>query len=214
MLTIGIPTVNRWDLLRPTLAYYMAIYNSSFEILIVDNGNQGIDQWVKENSYPSGPRVKVHIPSENLGVSKSWNYICQNAKHPNFLLLNDDICIGASQKTLEYMVTECLNFNTFLKGTLNWSAIMFDLGLYNIVGPFDETFFPAYFEDNDFSYRMKLRGIAETESINLKPIRSINSGSIQKNPELNTGFQKNRTYYINKWGGVPGSETFTKPFNL
>ena len=213
MLTIGIPTVNRWDLLRPSLAFYMATFPKTFEILVVDNGCQGIAEWVLENRHMSFPNINVHTPGRNLGVSASWNFICNTANHPNFLLLNDDVCLSTPPKSLEYLALNCLCENVFLKGSLNWSSIMFNSELYAKVGPFDEQIYPAYFEDNDFSYRMKLLGISESESLNLTLARFINSGSIQKDPGLNAGGQKNRAYYIEKWGGVPGKETFTTQFN-
>jgi hypothetical protein len=47
----------------------------------------------------------------------------------------------------------------------------------------------------------------------LNPAIYRNSMTIQKTPELNNGFEKNRQYYISKWGGQPTQETFGTPFN-
>jgi hypothetical protein len=47
----------------------------------------------------------------------------------------------------------------------------------------------------------------------LNPVIYRNSMTIQKSPELNSGFEKNRQYYISKWGGQPTQETFATPFN-
>jgi hypothetical protein len=47
----------------------------------------------------------------------------------------------------------------------------------------------------------------------LNPIIYRNSMTIQKSPELNSGFEKNKQYYISKWGGQPSQETFITPFN-
>jgi len=37
--------------------------------------------------------------------------------------------------------------------------------------------------------------------------------SIKKNIDLNNNFSKNEYRYIQKWGGLPNEESFTKPFN-
>ena len=47
----------------------------------------------------------------------------------------------------------------------------------------------------------------------LNPANYRKSMTIQKGPELNKGFEKNRQYYISKWGGQPTQETFSTPFN-
>jgi GT2 family glycosyltransferase len=81
-------------------------------------------------------------------------------------------------------------------------------------GFFDESFTPAYFEDNDMSYRIRLAGGKEAKST-AAPF--FHKGSVTQNwggEQVVTGpmFERNREYYIKKWGGEPGRETFTKPF--
>ena len=43
LFAIGIPTINRWDLLRPSLQKYMGIDFCNTWFFVVDNGNQVID---------------------------------------------------------------------------------------------------------------------------------------------------------------------------
>jgi len=99
----------------------------------------------------------------------------------------------------------------------NFSAFMIDKKTWDKVGEFDINFKPAYFEDNDYHRRMQLKGIkaivypkalfhhyaSKTWSEGLAV-----SASIKRRL-----FENNKQYYINKWGGIPGEETFTKPFN-
>jgi GT2 family glycosyltransferase len=84
---------------------------------------------------------------------------------------------------------------------------------YTLVGQFDEAFYPAYFEDNDYKYRLKLKNVDSQIQTFLDPIIYRNSMSMQKDKALASGFMKNRDYYIAKWGGRPGEEKFDKPFN-
>jgi GT2 family glycosyltransferase len=93
---------------------------------------------------------------------------------------------------------------------------MVKLSLFERVGFFDERFYPAYFEDNDFHYRMKLAGA--TEAIAPCGYDHVNSATIQKyTPKQKEAhherFKRLRSYYVKKWGGMPGSEAYTIPFD-
>ena len=84
-------------------------------------------------------------------------------------------------------------------------------------GFFDEHYFPAYFEDNDYHWRMKQRKLKALKT-NLAMYFHYGSRTIEADEKVkaqsNTGYTINREYYIKKWGGRPGSETFATPFNL
>lgn len=98
----------------------------------------------------------------------------------------------------------------------NFSAYMINRRCWEEVGKFDEGFFPAYFEDNDYHYRIKLAGL---KAIVYPPALFFHYGSRTQNESgdipLVPGslFEKNRSYFIRKWGGVPGNEAFTHPYN-
>lgn len=98
----------------------------------------------------------------------------------------------------------------------NFSCYMIDKETVAKVGMFDEDFFPAYFEDNDYHYRIKLAGgkaIANTLSV------FIHYGSRTQNQSASApivpgpAFVKNQQYFFKKWGGAPTHERFTHPFN-
>ena len=97
----------------------------------------------------------------------------------------------------------------------NFSAFMISKKCWDKVGEFDEGFKPAYFEDNDYHYRMKLAGM---KAIVYPPALFYHFGSRTQNESGNqavvTGsmFEDNRKYYKGKWGGDTGSETFKYPF--
>lgn len=98
----------------------------------------------------------------------------------------------------------------------HFSAFMINKECYEKVGLFDEGFKPAYFEDNDYHYRINLAGL---KAIVYPPAIFYHFGSRTQNeadPQPITSgaqFDINRAYYVTKWGGVPGEETFTTPFN-
>lgn len=205
-LIIGIPTINRADLLNEALEKYYQDFPET-EIVVCDNGNQNII--AREN------KMVVYRPLQNLGVSGSWNMIMDYAKRikaTHVLMLNDDIYLGKTEKEIkEFIINN--NFD-FYNSYQNWSSFILPVATFKKVGVFDINFFPAYFEDNDYCRRMVLSGCSRINTHFLNPIIYRNSMTIQKNPELNSGFEKNRQYYIKKWGGEPSKETFINPFNI
>lgn len=97
-----------------------------------------------------------------------------------------------------------------------YSSMVFTPKLLYEVGYLDENFFPAYYEDNDHRYRMKLAGI-EWEYLPLKYDHTV-SATIKRDPKIyarnQKTFQENGKYYIEKWGGLPGQEEYETPFDL
>lgn len=98
----------------------------------------------------------------------------------------------------------------------NYSAYMISKLYWDKIGEFDLGFFPAYFEDNDSHYRMKLAGL---KAIVYPPAMFYHFGSRTQN-EAGPGplvsgslFEANRNYFIDKWGGAPSQEKYQNPFN-
>ena len=95
---VGIPTINRADLLNEALEkYFIDFYKN--DIFIVDNGNQDI--------LTREERFEVYKPNKNLGVAKSWNLILDKAVelgYPRVLILNDDVYLGKHRKDIEQLI--------------------------------------------------------------------------------------------------------------
>ena len=85
----------------------------------------------------------------------------------------------------------------------------------DVVGPFDERFYPAYFEDNDYHYRIQLAGL---RAVTYPPAMFYHYGSRTQNEATavplvpGSVFDENRRRYVQKWGGPPGQEQFRNPF--
>lgn len=99
-----------------------------------------------------------------------------------------------------------------------FSAFAVSKECWDVVGEFDELFFPAYFEDNDYHYRMKLAGM---DAIVYPPAMFYHYGSRTTKEAgepgravvTNATFEKCRAMYALKWGGQPGSEKFKTPYD-
>lgn len=179
--------------------------------------------------------LPIIIPNwkKNMGVSIGWNIGIKKAIQENCeyaLVCNDDIELGPGtiQKliegivdgydlvtpvsTLEPVDTEIAGYKE------NPDFACFMIRPANFVekfGTFDVEFSPAYFEDNDMAYRIKVGGgryVCRTDAT------MVHYGSVTQNwggEQVVTArmFERNRDYYVSKWGGLPGAETYTIPFN-
>lgn len=207
-LAIVIPTINRADLLVESIEALRLQSDQYRKLVIIDNGGQALRIDL--------PRSEVVNSNSNLGVAASWNLginmVIEDHAVRYILVINDDIVLSNDQ--LE-KINKYLEKNSgiwLFVGPFFWSVwIISREGLKAIRELdsyiFDERFFPAYFEDNDFLYRFKNRfpdRIQEGLRL-LEPLVKRNACSQSKEPKLkNTRI--NKLYYQTKWGGPPGHE--------
>jgi GT2 family glycosyltransferase len=227
-LGVGIPTYNRYDLLEPSLRKYCADFPSS-QIYIVDNGHQNIvsqdnlsirQNWdaekIKSGDYKpeehSWAGITVMENQENIGVGASWNQLCQKIFETceYALILNDDIYLGKKYEQICKFIEK--KNPRFVRATPDWCVFIIHKSVYEQVGTFDECFFPAYYEDKSYEYRMKLKGIPILKHPELNPELYRSSQSLEKEPKILQNAKRNRRLYIEMWGGEPGEEKYTRPF--
>lgn len=202
---IGIPTLNRFDLLYPSLLMYLKDFPNT-HIFVVDNGKQKIDTKVFDD------RLHIIDNDWNIGVSTSWNLLCDRIfeNSSNALILNDDIYLGKKENDIEGLLKKK---SDFYLGKLSWCAFIMPKKTYNEVGRFDDKFYPAYYEDADYTYRLKLAKKNINSTAALIPFLYKESQTLEKAPEIISGSIANKKLYIEKWGGEPKQEKFTKPYN-
>ena len=162
---------------------------------------------------------------ENLGVAGSCNEALRIAAIPRggfWLHANDDIEISRDAiQGLEEGATTNPGHMMYVPQHNAGSAFTFFLmpaqRALDEIGLWDEEFFPAYFEDNDYAYRMGMKGY---KYVTVPTGSYVHHTSSTKNSysgdEVNWGherFRTNQARYIKKWGGLPGDEKFTVPFN-
>lgn len=108
--------------------------------------------------------------------------------------------------------------------TPHFSCFMVNSDLFLEVGPFDETFAPAYNEDLDMHWRIVLAG---KKAVGFEGARFFHYGSrtIKSDPELEKAnhitHDANNKYFIRKWGDKPATaadpflteKMFRTPFN-
>ena len=207
-----------------------------------ENGIKALESIKVDKSFIWTPFI-INNWDINKGVSVAWNEGTQDAIERGYdyiLIINDDIVLTnftldhmiklmsenddigllSSSNCRDLMTLESLkqaqfpNYENDLIDAPDFSCFLITPKTYEHIGKFDEGFTPAYFEDNDYCYRTILSG--------MKCVRSQNAmfyhyGSLTQtsgNPVVPAEkFKKNRKYYVEKWGGEPGSESYSTPWN-
>ncbi len=204
---IGIPTLNRKDLLLPSLMLYANDFPDT-RIHVIDNGAQGIQQACGTISK----NIFVYEQEKNKGVAASWNMLCKQIfKTCDYaLILNDDIYLGRSKNDIEQLLTEKKKKPLYLC-TPDWSVFIIPKETFDKIGGFDERFFPAYYEDDDYLYRMKIKGMMPYRTPILNPVVYRNCMTSKLNHSIADAAFENKKRYVEKWGGEPTKEKFVKP---
>lgn len=220
-VVLGVPTLNRYDLCAALILSACAAKRPPDLILIVDNGGKlDVCDWPMFSV-----RIDIHDPGKNLGVGSSWNFLAQRfllRPSDKLMVCGDDVTLHSDtlavlEDTMDSTGAD-FAFPDPSRSSMHqtFSCFMARKNLFDKTGYFDEKFWPAYFEDNDFHRRMKLAGISE--AVAPCGYDHVNSGTMKKftDRELeahHVRFRSCREYYLRKWGGLPGHEAFAEPFN-
>jgi GT2 family glycosyltransferase len=220
--TLGIACLNRGDhLMRCVLSVDYPIEN----LFLINNGKDlGVAETVAKILARTIPNEKlfedIKIESHNnLGCGPSWNRIIRTSPG-DWLICGNDIQFGAGgvKKIVE---AHALHQDASLICASGYNVfVLTEAGLSN-AGLFDENFYPAYFEDCDHFRRIALSG---AKAVNVPGFECVHgeapywgSSTIKSDPELDRKngitFGNLQRYYVMKWGGAPGRETFQRPFN-
>lgn len=178
-----------------------------YEMVIVDNSDDGFSSpWVEKH----GARL-IRLGG-NMGVAHAWNTIIKATPYANWWMIsNNDI--EYIRKDFERMETAMMANDIVKMG--GFESFGLHRRVVQRVGWFDESFHPAYCEDNDYQYRVELSGLKHHWMHG--PFKHLGSHTIMSDPRLreknNATYPRNVEYYLAKWGGEMGRETYKTPFN-
>lgn len=176
---------------------------------------------------------------DNVGLSKIWNTtqkwstIADLMDWDLIIHCNDDLVFGPGSLGIlidgfaasfaEGYALVCVRGSHKEHGQnvgLGYSCFALSPDAYKQVGPFDENYWPAYCEDCDYGYRLKLAGLHEAPNVDVDIAHYGSRSILDPSPRSRRIRQRNTIthggnmrYYIAKWGGTPGCETFTVPFD-
>lgn len=216
---LGVPVLKRYDLLERLLASAEAGSQNPSGYLIVDNGGEfraRIESSdIVRRLLERGADVRVLEPGSNIGVAAAWNAILDEAGEKLVVISNDDVELGA--ETISTLLatedgTERLLLADAGPDASGWCLFLHSRSLFKRIGPYDESFYPAYYEDSDYRWRMKLEGL---EPVLVKTdfkhaVRG--SWSDESKKHIRRGLEQ----FERKWGGDPrGDESllFRQPFD-
>jgi len=211
-VTLCIPTLSEYDLLNNCIRSASEGSVKPDTILVMDNGGL--------YNYEGPENVEVFSYGYNIGVAKSWNYFIKNVPEIR-IISNDDI--EFRQDTIKVLLDSYTGRTIHGIGGIDslniFSLFVFPDILVNTIGLFDESISPnyAYFEDNDYLYRMRLANIG----LDVSPFvdvghyhsATLKHMNVAQTNEHHKKFQLARENYVRKWGGQPWEEKYTTPFN-
>lgn len=217
---VGIPYRNRIDLLQDAINSIKYYWDNL--VLIDNSGCQEL------STQGFGKDFLVIEPIVPLTFTQSQNAFIRmaNERACDFYMYmhNDAVAENGTPEKLLELIQQLFDVKR------NWGAVFtkavagfhpdllaaYNMEAVNNVGLYD-TVFHDYFTDCDYYRRMIIKGY---EMINSElKLRHQNKGSNTVNSDDNLLFifQKTfplyRNYYISKWGGDAGRETYTVPFN-
>jgi GT2 family glycosyltransferase len=126
------------------------------------------------------------------------------------MILNDDVVVQKDPFDIEKFIDE--NPADFYTG-MGYYSFIIPIATYDKIGGFDELYYPAYYEDTDYTYRLQVAGMRKLDTEFLLPEILRTSKSGEKDRSLYDKVFECRRHYENKWGGAPTQEKYTKPFN-
>lgn len=160
-------------------------------------------------------------------VSAAWNFGISQALDAGceyIIVANDDSYV-ANEEAIPAMLRHMWDNNLWIVRTYYRASDEYLKGFHfflihkdivDKVGYFDETFWPAYFEDDDYHYRCMLIDPSKTDKIlvNVPHEKSVTLKSMSKEEreEMYKLMEENEVRYSNKWGGPPDHERWTMPY--
>lgn len=211
---IGIPILNRLDLLRRCAD----AIDVPAEVVLV--GNNAVDEvFQRDLAHFALDRGYLLLPQRhNRGVAASWNLIIRTGTERGhdwwFIGSNDAFLHPGSLRAAVAMPKEA---DVAVWHLHAWNFFLLGRRAIERVGFFDENFYPAYKEDQDYSYRCHLAGLRRVD-VPGAGAEHVGSATIRSNPAYaarneDTHFNWNRNHYLLKWGGDAGAEQFRHPYN-
>jgi GT2 family glycosyltransferase len=208
------PVISRFDLLERMLS---SVNEPVERGVVIDNARSGY-------RLPGGkPGFSVFSPPfGSLGYTGSINFIIgQTFDAPWwFWASNDEVFGPADIGNVVALMEQAGDQPRIVTENYAWGAL--NRAVVDRIGLFDEwSFWPIYFDDQDYAYRAKLAGIewvrytgtvahgAEGHSASL----TIHSDE-QLAKANAVSWDLNRTAYVAKWGAAPPDKPiYTKPWN-
>jgi GT2 family glycosyltransferase len=194
-----VPVLNRYDLLQRMLD---SVTMPVRHLLIIDNGageNPGDLPRETLNISEKFSEVTYLPMPANLGVAASWNLGIKCFPYARrWFFVSNDVEFGTG--ALETLYGARRDEITLTGVSPFWQAFALGDEAVSALGLFDEGFFPAYFEDNDYERRAEHAGV-KIRKLDID-VKHDNSSTMRSDPHFiaknSNTFSNNQTHYSNK----------------
>jgi hypothetical protein len=178
--------------------------------LVVDNGNVG---YQREGVTVWSP------PFGSLGWPGTQNFgIRQTPDAPWWLMVNNDAWFEPGK------LAELAALMDAADGPVvrhhEFTVLAINRATVDTIGLLDEdSFWPLYYDDTDYAYRCHLAGIPVIddpwclEGDDEWPVSLTVRSDEALSKANNRTWEINKAAYVAKWGGIPGEERFTTPWD-
>jgi len=191
-------------------------------LFVIDQTDRGLRNMPGElHRPPPHTHERDYLPRRNIGVARSMNLGVTRMRERG-----DDLLLWVSTSMLfgpdggMRLVEAAASDELGVVGMpCQWHAVALHAAAFDLAGLWDEGFFPAYYEDTEWRYRLALAsgrpalptvevGGEARDGRGYDRLLAVNPGRTVVN------FDAHQGYYASKWGGCPpDSERFTHPFD-
>lgn len=214
------PVVNRVDLLERMLRSVDVEVGRTVIVDMTADGIEYVPQYADRG-------IEVIQPLQSVGYHGAVNLaIGQTPEAPWWLWVSNDIEFGPGDLANVTSMMDDIG-PLIVTGSRNDSRMLRDayaavnVECIDAIGLPDEwTFFPIYYSDDDYERRARLGHVEWREydgTIGHGETGVVGSETIRSDPkaanENSRTFPENYRRYIDKWGGGPGAEVYTTPWN-
>lgn len=195
--------------------------------IVVDNGDPPLDYLASRGAAV----YEYQRPGANIGVAASWNHgrrlalQCPTARW--LVLLSEVVVFGehGGADLLDGVVDQgplgAIDAPGVSVAEAGWKCTALRTSTLDRVGEFDEGFWPAYYEDTDYLYRMGLAGLASPrENGKAWPMLHVDmtipegDAHALRSGLVDVDLDRLAARYRAKWGGNQGEERHRTPWGL
>ena len=205
-----------------------ALQELACAVFVYDNAStDGTKEWLISQSGIGS----IILPKQQ-SLSAVWNMALKHAFRysDHALVLNNDVEIrGDTYEWLSsqpFKLVSAISVRTkeemnkepsSLSLSPDFSCFLIRKELYEKVGPFDESFFPAYVEDCDYHVRLHRAGF-KAVCLDLPFLhhgaQTIKHVSPKEARRIERGADRNREMFRQRYGCLPGTEQYAKLFHV
>jgi len=193
----------------------------SVDTCVLWQGMNDLERTISENAKHIDHLIRR---KNNWGVSGGWNIVLRDAFHNNDY--DGVVFVGSDTRFMRDFWDEFVagfGNNNFVESTHQFNCFYIDRFCFNVVGSFDENFFPAYVEDDDYRTRVKKSIVNYKKDIGSHDkFYHYTSATVRRNPmyhlKSRVSYGLNKEYMHEKWGGFEHTRPkwipiYNLPFN-